>query len=614
MKARGFWEGFPIHPFIEGVTIDDIRISPEAKLIAYSKRIEKSRFIFIYDLNNDVHSQLTYLNSLSTGTPYGGKTFDFSKDGNSIVFSSKGKLFHIPTEGGKESPIRCYEKSYCPVLSKNYLLFLDEDKDKISLALSKVKHNDFLWPQRLPFDANFIYDPCIDENEKNIAIHHWNFPYMSWDRSAISILHLENDNEIERTTIIDEPDVATSQPQFSPDGKYISFLCDKNGWLNLWESDLEGTDPHPLIEEPLEHAYSTWITGEVNYLWLDNSKIVFTRNNKGNFMLAVLDRNKGITELDLPQGHYSKLQKLDSRTFCFLFENYNTRPQLQLIRLTNDNMVEHHRIIATSGVKVESITKDFVEPEIIEFPTKDGETATGHLYKKGKDPAPLLVLVHGGPTGMFTNRFYLQSQYFAAKGWAVFNINHRGSIGHGREYRQKLNKNWGTYDVDDVIDAIKHFQSKKIIQKGKIAIAGGSAGGYTTLMALARYPGIFKAGINLYGVSELFLLAEDTHYLESHYMDILVGILPEDSKRYIERSPLYLAENIKDPLLILQGEEDQVVPKNQSELIKEKVKGIVQLKIYPGEGHGFAKKKTLYDMYEQMEKFLKNYVLYEKPE
>jgi len=324
-----------------------------------------------------------------------------------------------------------------------------------------------------------------------------------------------------------------------------------------------------------------------------------------------------VIPLKTPMGMYSNLNISPSSTTLLCdYSNYKTNSQILEINLEKSLKQEDcFTVRLNSGIRVEYYDNLFTKPEVVSFPTSDGLMAHGLLYLKSdneqqKKNAPVIIMVHGGPTGMSTNSWRGMNQYYVSRGWAVFQINHRGSIGYGRDYREKLNGNWGVYDVDDSVDALNFLSAKGFVNKNKSVILGGSAGGFTVLMTMARKPGEFTAGVDLFGVADNFLLAEETHYLESRYTDSLVGPLPEAAAKYFSQSPLYIAENIVDPLLILQGEDDQVVPKNQSEMIKEKVKGYVEMKIYPGEGHGFRKAKTVKDMYSRIDRFLKKYVLY----
>ncbi|MHA2030465.1 MAG: alpha/beta hydrolase family protein, partial [Candidatus Kariarchaeaceae archaeon] len=314
------------------------------------------------------------------------------------------------------------------------------------------------------------------------------------------------------------------------------------------------------------------------------------------------------------------LQSNAKHLVCW-FSNHETRGQILLIDVSNvENGIsdQNVKIVLNSGIKLSSdIRSQLAVPRKITFPTSDGLESHGLMYALNDEDgnlkdAPIIINIHGGPTGMATNVFTRNSQYFATRGYLFFELNYRGSIGYGKEYRQKLNGNWGIFDVNDSVDALEYLSKEGYGDKNKSIIMGGSAGGYTVLMALAMKPGVFKAGVDLFGVSDNFLLAEETHYLEKFYTYSIVGTLPEDSNKYFALSPIFHADKIVDPLLILQGEDDPVVPKNQSENIRDQVKGPVEYKSYEGEGHGFKKLSSIEDMFDRIEKFLKKYVLYSK--
>ncbi len=620
-EKRGFWDGINLDLFTAGYTFGNPHISPDGNYIAYTKTDENGTHLYLFHLKMNEHWQLTSDHSLTTGTAYGGKTFAWGANSHFIYFSSKGELFRVNINGGIPEPINGIDKSFSPCASDNFLLFSVEHQDSMSLGLLKIleKSMKTCWPLRIELDENFIYDGVFHKNG-NIAIHAWSFPNMSWNGSKILLLSAENGYEKVVTNIVaGGDDIATSQPRFSPNGKHLSFFCDKNGWLNLWIAKSNGENARPLVEENMEHSYSTWVTGESNQVWLDNETIVFTRNNHGLCSLARVNIKSGeVKELDTKKGFYSKLSSpADGKSLVCVFEDYKTKGQIIIFNIDQSEGNVTSQVVANSGIRAETVKGKFVKPEVISFPTSDGEEAHGLLFlKEDKQElrinAPLIILVHGGPTGMSTNRYNAATQYFASRGYAVFAVNHRGSIGHGREYREILNTNWGKYDVEDSVDAMNFLSDKNFVNKKKSVIMGGSAGGYTVLMTLATQPGKFKAGVDLFGVSDNFLLAEETHYLESRYTDTLVGPLPEASANYFAKSPIFLADNIVDPLLILQGEDDPVVLKNQSELIRDNVKGKVEYKVYKGEGHGFKKRESLADMYPRIEKFIKKHVLYQR--
>ncbi len=224
-----------------------------------------------------------------------------------------------------------------------------------------------------------------------------------------------------------------------------------------------------------------------------------------------------------------------------------------------------------------------------------------------------MVLVHGGPTGQRGASFDAQAQFFASRGWGVLQVNYRGSAGYGREYREQLRGNWGIHDVRDAVSGARHLVAEKMADVHKLVIMGGSAGGFTVLKALEDYPGFFKAGVCLYGVANQFTLVADTHKFEERYSDSLLGPLPEAAEIYRERSPLFFADKIEDPVAVFQGEEDKVVPRSQSDEIVDALRrnGVPhEYHLYPGEGHGFRQAETIEKFYQAVEKFLTQYVIY----
>jgi dipeptidyl aminopeptidase/acylaminoacyl peptidase len=258
-------------------------------------------------------------------------------------------------------------------------------------------------------------------------------------------------------------------------------------------------------------------------------------------------------------------------------------------------------------------------PKSLSWKGDDAGTVHGLFYPPQSDTytsdgkPPLLVLVHGGPTGQRGASFDSQAQFFCSRGWGVLQVNYRGSTGYGREYREMLKGNWGVLDVQDSVSGVNFLVNSGMVDASKVVIMGGSAGGFTVLKALEDFPGFFKAGICLYGVANQFTLAADTHKFEERYLESLLGPLPESSELYRERSPIFFADKIKDPIAVFQGEDDKVVPKNQSEEIVTILRrnGVPhEYHVYPGEGHGFRKKETVEAFYKAVDRFLTQYVIF----
>jgi dipeptidyl aminopeptidase/acylaminoacyl peptidase len=243
------------------------------------------------------------------------------------------------------------------------------------------------------------------------------------------------------------------------------------------------------------------------------------------------------------------------------------------------------------------------EPQAIEFPTENGLTAHAFYYPptnkdfraaEGEKP-PLLVMSHGGPTGATTTTLDLEIQYWTSRGIGVLDVNYGGSTGYGRDYRERLNGQWGVVDVDDCTNAARYLVEQGEVDPNRLAITGGSAGGYTTLCALT-FRDVFKAGASHFGISDLEVFARDTHKFESRYLDRLVGPYPERKDLYRERSAINYTEKLSCPLILLQGLEDKVVPPNQAELMLEalRAKGLpVAYLPFEGEQHGFRQAKNI---------------------
>ncbi|HCS64132.1 MAG TPA: peptidase, partial [Cellvibrio sp.] len=245
-----------------------------------------------------------------------------------------------------------------------------------------------------------------------------------------------------------------------------------------------------------------------------------------------------------------------------------------------------------------AVPEDFISPaHPITFPTRDGESAHGFFYAPKnpdvKQPTeqlpPLLVMCHGGPTGATESSLNLKIQFWTSRGFAVLDVNYRGSTGYGKQYRARLKNNWGITDVIDVCSGVDYLAAQQLIDKNKVAIRGSSAGGYTVLAALT-FSDVFKAGASLYGIGDLEALARDTHKFEAHYLDSLVGEYPAQKAIYQERSPIHHIEQLNCPVIFLQGLQDKVVPPAQAEAMVAALqkKGIMTKYVtFEEEGHGF---------------------------
>lgn len=291
---------------------------------------------------------------------------------------------------------------------------------------------------------------------------------------------------------------------------------------------------------------------------------------------------------------------------------------LYLIDIKNPSETKVLKSSADLGIP----TSLYSEAKHISFPRVYGDKkdGLGHaLYLSPKNPEyrapegvlpPLVVHLHGGPTSHVAPGLSLMSQYWTSRGYAFANVNYAGSSGYGRAYRDRLNGQWGIADVADAASCVAHLVSTSLVDPSRVGITGGSAGGYGVLQALCVYPDIWAGGVSLYGISRLKALTEDTHKFESHYLFALIyddGTSEEEKEKiYQERSPYYHADNIKAPILLLQGTEDKVVPPSQARDMERTIKdkgGDVEVVIFEGEGHGFRQGKNVKRAIEEEERW-----------
>jgi dipeptidyl aminopeptidase/acylaminoacyl peptidase len=350
----------------------------------------------------------------------------------------------------------------------------------------------------------------------------------------------------------------------------------------------------------------------------DGRHILARRNQLGLHTLWLIDSESGKSRQILSDAPYTSYDQLavrvsDGRVACIAS---STIRAAELITFTID----------VPEIRVHSRTFDTVfQPnalstaQAVSWESLDGAQVYGLYYPPAsanfdcEGLPPLIVYMHGGPTSQRWMRFEPDMQYWATRGYAVLAVNFRGSTGYGREYMQALDGRWGEIDLMDAVSAADQMGNRGLADRAKCIIMGGSSGGYNVLQALVSYPGAFAAGVCLYGISDQFALVRDTHKFEAHYSDTLLGKLPEAADLYRERSPLLHVERINDPLIVFQGQDDTVVPQNQSDdmVAALRARGVaVEYHVYEGEGHGFRKAETISHYLNSTQAFLERTIIY----
>ena len=419
---------------------------------------------------------------------------------------------------------------------------------------------------------------------------------MPWDGTELWVAGVNDDGSLRNPRLVaGGPKESIFQPEWSPDGS-LYFVSDRSGWWNLYRWN--GEEVQPLWETTSEFGLPQWVFGMRTYAVMANGGLVSSYEDEGESKLAVIEPDSGRRrEIHTPYTDITGLRVHDNKA---VFLGASPTEATAVVELDLETgAVEVLR--RSSNVEIEDGYISVAEE--IEFPTEGDATAYAFYYPTtnkdyrapdGERP-PLLVISHGGPTSASSSEMNLSIQFWTSRGIAVVDVNYGGSTGHGREYRERLNGKWGIVDIDDCVNAARYLVGRGDVDGERLAIRGGSAGGYTTLASLA-FREVFKAGASYFGVSDLEALAKDTHKFESRYLDGLIGPYPERRDLYVERSPIHHVEGFKAPMIVLQGLEDKVVPPDQAEVIVEALrkKGIpVAYLPFEGEQHGFRRAETI---------------------
>jgi dipeptidyl aminopeptidase/acylaminoacyl peptidase len=443
---------------------------------------------------------------------------------------------------------------------------------------------------------DFYSSPRLNPDGSRLAWLAWNHPNMPWDGTELWVGRLdEGGSVVDRSKVAGGEDESICQPAWSPDS-VLHFVSDRTGWWNLYrwcDGAIE-----PLCPMNAEFGQPPWVFGNSLYGFASANQLVCSYTQSGRDYLATLDTaTKKLDVIDLPFTAISQVRLAGDRV-VFIGASPTEATAVVTFHLTRRNLeiVQRSRKTAVEAAYL-------AEPRVLEFPTADRQTAHGYFYPPRNEdyagPAderpPLIVISHGGPTASSSASLKYSIQYWTSRGIAVLDVNYRGSSGYGRAYREMLKGKWGIADVDDCINGARWLVERGEADGGRLAIRGGSAGGYTTLCALTFHD-VFKAGASHYGISDLEALAKDTHKFESRYLDRLIGPYPERRNLYSERSPIHFTDRLNCPMILFQGLDDKVVPPNQAERMVAAVRAKklpVAYVAFEGEQHGFRKAENI---------------------
>jgi len=443
---------------------------------------------------------------------------------------------------------------------------------------------------------DFYASPRLSPDGSRLAWLTWNHPNMPWDGTELWLGEVAPGGAVGRSDrIAGGPSESIFQPEWSPDG-VLYFVSDRTGWWNpyRWRDGRR----EPLCDMAAEFGGPQWQFRPSTYAVESPGRLLCAYKTQGAWRVGELEtETRTLRRLELSSTHVWSLCWGAGRAVfgagaptefpaIVRFDPASRRPDV--LRRASDLAIDPGYLSP---------------PEAIEFPTEGGLTAHAFFYPPhnrdytappGERP-PLIVRSHGGPTGATSSTLNLDVQYWTSRGFALLDVNYGGSTGYGRAYRERLYGQWGVVDVDDCVNGARYLVGQGRVDGERLAIQGGSAGGYTTLCALT-FRSVFKAGASYYGISDLEVFRKETHKFESRYDQHLIGPYPERRDLYRARSPIHFVDRLSSALLLFQGLEDKIVPPNQAEMMFEAVrrKGLpVAYLAYEGEQHGFRRAENI---------------------
>jgi dipeptidyl aminopeptidase/acylaminoacyl peptidase len=467
------------------------------------------------------------------------------------------------------------------------------DNDVVAVALDGSAA-----PVALTGGRDFYAAPQVSPDGARLAWLCWDHPNMPWDDTELWTAPLvvgPDGPSLGTPTLVADGHESVAQPRWSPDG-VLHYVSDRSGWWNLYAGDGTDATGEALFPVEAECNQPGWVFGTSTYGFTSDGGVVMTWSGPSGTYLGIVVDGVG-RPIPTTFSAFSSLRVSERQVFCVA--GSATEPPA-VVRIDVDS---GDTVVLRRSREVTVEPGFLSRPEHLRFPTGEGEEAWALVYPptsvdyegmEGTFP-PLVVMSHGGPTSAASGVLDFEVQYWTSRGFAVADVDYRGSTGYGRAYRERLRGQWGVFDVEDCAAVARWLAEQGRADGSRAVIRGGSAGGFTTLAALA-FTEVFAAGASLYGVADLELLARDTHKFESRYLDGLIGPWPEAAARYQARSPIHHLDGFTCPIILFQGLEDQVVPPAQAEMIHQALlaRGVpVAYLPFAGEQHGFRQAGTI---------------------
>jgi dipeptidyl aminopeptidase/acylaminoacyl peptidase len=510
---------------------------------------------------------------------------------------SLGKYACLAVSPDGKRLIFVYEKEYNNRENENFLGVLDIDS------------KDVVEPTIIAKGYDFYADPVFSPAGEKIAWLQWNHPDMPWDSTEL-MLGAFNGNAIHNVERVDGgEDKSICLPRFDREGR-LYYVMDKrvddaSSLENWWNIYRYTNVIEQITYEQAEFGTAHWVFGQSNYDFLPDNRIIAKMAGDGRESLVVVDpEKKSLSLVKNDLSSFSNIKTDEDGKVLFIGASSKKVQSVCFMDINSD--FKEAKILKKSS-DIEMQEEDISIPVHLTYPTKDEKESHAFFYmpRNSKfnappdEKPPLLVIAHGGPTSHTKNSFSFLVQFWTSAGFAVIDVNYRGSTGYGRKYRDALISKWGLIDAEDVADGVRYLIGQNKVDSEKVAVRGGSAGGYMVQRVMTRYPELFKVGASYYGIGDLITLVEQTHKFESRYIDNLIGTkLPEGKSEYQARSPINHLDKLKSPMIIFQGSDDKIVIPECSREVAQVLKdrGIKYDYVeYKGEQHGFRSKKSNVD-------------------
>ena len=594
--------------------VNDILFSVDGNSIFYVTNNDGKGELFEIAANGEETKLSQDLNVRGT-VGYGGGDFDISEY-LAVVSEKSGSIFKINLNANQKisriTPANIRTSS--PKISPNgkWVLYVYNQGEINGIGITPT--HELTRPNQLVTGSDFYMHPTWHPDGERIAWVEWDHPYMPWDASQIKIGRVGGMQlKLLKEDYVDgKLEKSANQPQFSPDGKWLSYIRRNGNWDDLVLYNLNTRAKKSIIKGNGFHLrLPDWVQGSRSYQWAsDSSTIYFIKYHQGTASLSKVHINTSKLEsIDISPYIWASQIAASKTSNDIMFIGSSIRDTDQIVRISDNKILPNF-------LKNKRQQELSAEPEEITFSTADNSIVYAWYFpplarKKQSDLPPCILNIHSGPTSVKHPGFSLDTAFFTSQGFAVVHLNYRGSVTFGYDYQYALRRKWGEVEVQDTVHLINALKKRGLVDPEKIAVKGSSAGGFSVLNLLIKFPGLFKAGICSYAVSDLVDDAQHTHKFERYYHQFLTGDFVTEYDRFVSRSPISHLQKIKDPVALFHGSEDKVVSPNQSKeifdsLSKRKIPCI--LRLYEGEGHGFRKQENIEDYYNTVIVFLNKYL------